>query len=81
MRVGVPEFDRVEERTTKNAVFVILGTALGERSAASDIQHVEVAVLPTKPEDQGYIELTELDDYIEWRKPKLADQGQSAPPR
>ena len=80
LRVGVSGFDHVEERITKNAVLVILDTALGERSAASDIQHMEVAALPPKPEDQGYIKLTELADYIEWRKRKLADQGPSGGP-
>jgi hypothetical protein len=76
LRVGIPDFECVQEQIAKNAVLVILDTALGERSAASDIQHVEVAALPSKPENQGYIELTDLVDYIEWRKRK---QGQSPP--
>jgi hypothetical protein len=72
LRVGIPEFVHVQEKSTKNAILVILDTALGERSAASDIQHVEVTALPAKPDEQGYIELTELADYIAWKKRKRA---------
>lgn len=77
LRVGVPDFDRVQEQTTMNAVLVILDTALGERSAAMDIQYVEVATLPANPEDQGYIELTDLADYIKWSKRRQSDRGES----
>ncbi|MFN7922176.1 MAG: hypothetical protein U0Q16_18885 [Bryobacteraceae bacterium] len=71
IRVGIAEFDSLDQRQACNAVLVILDTGLGERSAALDICHVEVAELPADPEPAGYIELCELADYIEWRKTKL----------
>lgn len=77
LRVGIPGFAAVQEQISKSAILVVLDTALGERSAASDIQHVEVTALPPRPEDQGFIELVDLAGYIEWRKGKLAEQGRS----
>jgi hypothetical protein len=68
VRVGVPGFSHAIKRQAENAVLVILDTALGERSAALDIQHVELSVLPDCPEAAGFIELYELPRYIEWRK-------------
>ncbi|MEW6747815.1 MAG: hypothetical protein AB1486_34260 [Planctomycetota bacterium] len=70
LRVAIPDFDCDQEQIAKNAILVILDTALGERSAASDIQHVEITALPPEPENRGYIELPDLPAYIEWRKRK-----------
>ena len=71
LRIGVPDYKLDKQRSIHNAVLVILDTALGERVAASKIQHVEVRRLPQSPEANGYIALTELADYVEWRKRKL----------
>ena len=73
MRVGVPNLNQSIERQASNAVAVILDTALGERAAALDIQHLEVSTLPENPKAAGYIELYELPRYIEWRKRKSRD--------
>lgn len=72
IRVAVPGLDRMDRSRTESAVLVILDTGLGERSAALDLQHTEVAEIPTDPASQGYIELLELADYIAWRKKRLA---------
>jgi hypothetical protein len=66
--VGVPNFSGGIEREAASAVAVILDTALGERSASLDVQHVEVGILPKDPEAAGYMELGELPGYIEWHK-------------
>jgi hypothetical protein len=68
MRVGIPGLETMDEIKAHNAVLVMLDTALGERSAALDIQYTEVSKLPHDPESLGYIELPELSDYIAWRK-------------
>jgi hypothetical protein len=73
MLVGVPNFSSEIERQVGNAVAIILDTGLGERSAALDIQHVEVSDLPDNPQDSRYLELDVLADYIEWRKRKSAE--------
>ena len=68
MRVGVQGLGSMDGIAARSAVLVILDTALGERSAALEIQHLEVIELPADPESMGYIELPELADYIAWRK-------------
>jgi hypothetical protein len=75
MRVGIEGLGSIEERVAHNAVLVILDTSLGERSAALDIQHVQVSELPQNPESLGYIELPELPDYLAWRKRKQSSQS------
>ena len=72
VRIAVPGLDCMDKTTAHSAVFVILDTGLGERSAALDLQHTEVTELPTDPESLGYIELAELADYVAWRKKRLA---------
>lgn len=67
LRVACPDFDPDHRDDFENAVHVVLHTALGEMSAAQDIDHVEVGALPDDPEDDGYIELIELPAYITWR--------------
>jgi len=71
LRIGVPNYTPALKRQAGNAVLVILDTALGERAAALDIQHVEVSALPPSPESEGYIELHELPNYIEWLKRRI----------
>jgi hypothetical protein len=68
LRIGVPDFLEENKQQMLTAVLIILETALGERSAAQEIQHVEVCELPKNPERYGYIELVELPGYITWRK-------------
>ncbi|MCE9553507.1 MAG: hypothetical protein K8T91_09045, partial [Planctomycetes bacterium] len=63
LRVGVPNFNAAIMRQARNAVLIILDTALGERAAALDIQYLEVAHLPDSPDSSGYIELCELPSY------------------
>ncbi len=72
LRVGIPNYDPSIEQQSMFAVFTILDTALGERSAALDIAHLEVGVLPTDPQAERYIPLTTLPTYIQWRKGKQA---------
>jgi hypothetical protein len=68
LRVGIPGLKSIDERVAGNALLVILDTGLGERSAALDIQYLQVAELPPDPEPLGYMELQELPDYISWCK-------------
>jgi len=68
LRVGVPNLTHDIERQANNAIAVILETALGERAAALNIQHLEVFTLPESPESQGYMPLYELPDYISSRR-------------
>jgi hypothetical protein len=71
LRIGVPNYSRAIKCQAENAVLVILDTALGERSAALDIEHLEVSALPKSPESEDYNQLHELPNYIEWRKRQI----------
>jgi len=70
LRIGVPDLKKETHRQSSNGVLVILDTALGERSAALDIAHVEICDLPQDPDKEGFIELPDLPNYIEWHKRK-----------
>lgn len=79
MRVGVPNLTPAIQRQVRNGVLVILDTALGERSAALDIAHVEVCALPQNPEKEGFLELPELPGYISWHKRKSGTTSSGSP--
>jgi hypothetical protein len=68
LRIGLPNFASASERQSFNAVAIILETALGERAAALDIQHLDVSALPDRPDAKGWIELHKLPKYIEMLK-------------
>jgi len=70
LRVGIPNLTPDVHRQASNGVLVVLDTALGERSAASDIVHIEICALPQNPEADGFVELPELASYIGWHKRK-----------
>ena len=70
--IGIPNFRPEMKQATTNAVYVILDTALGERSASEDIQHVAVGPLPAHPEAEGYIHLHELPDFMSFHKRHFA---------
>jgi hypothetical protein len=65
LRLFIPGFEPRIKREAENAIMIILDTALGERMAAL-VDHVEVAELPSSPEDEGYIRFYDLPKYIEW---------------
>jgi|GEM_PF-1149688 len=74
LRVGLPDYDEDAEDKIKNTVWIILDTGLGEKTCADRIRHLEVIALPEKPEDEGYIELPELPDYLAWIDKRNSEQ-------
>lgn len=68
LRVAMPGFEDDQEQAFANGLLVILDTALGEKSAASDVDVVEVCEVPDDPQDEGFVPLPELASYVEWRK-------------
>jgi hypothetical protein len=75
LRIAIPGYVEELEDECANGVLVVLDTALGERSAAKDIELVEVCALPEDPDEEGYIPLPQLMNYIEWRKHRLATRN------
>jgi hypothetical protein len=71
IRIGIPNYDEQTHANSMAALWVILETGLGELSAAQDIQYMETGLLPPSPESEGYIELVELQAYLNWKKSKL----------
>jgi len=67
LRVAVPGFTQERGQDFRTAVYIVLDTGLGELAASETIQHLEVVAPPSKPEDDGYIELNELGSYLEWK--------------
>lgn len=68
LRIGYLHFDQSKKEDFLSGTFQMLDDGLGERSAALDIQHVEVSALPEDPSKHGFIEMKELKGYIEWWK-------------
>lgn len=70
LRVCIQNYNPENETRFLNGIYQILDTLLGEKSAALDIQYVEIDQLPENPEKDGLIKLDELPEYIKWKKRK-----------
>lgn len=72
-KVCLPNYDAIKDSGwLKAAVYKMLDTALGEKSFALDVGHVEIGDLPPDPVKEGLIELNELGAFIKWKKAKIA---------
>ncbi|EMJ99976.1 hypothetical protein AB3N61_01850 [Leptospira sp. WS58.C1] len=73
VRICFPDFPNVESNPhLKKAVGLLLETLLGEDTFTKEIGYYEIGMLPDDPEEEGFIELVELPDYIQWRKEREA---------
>ncbi|WAC75076.1 hypothetical protein OU995_10410 [Roseateles sp. SL47] len=68
LRIAIPGFNDDQEQAFANGLLVILDTALGEKSAATDVDVVELCELPEDPQEEGFLPLPELSSYVEWRR-------------
>lgn len=71
LRVCMENYNSAETEKALSGVYQMLDAILGEKSASLDVQYVEVAGVPNNPEDNGLINISELKEYIDWRKSKL----------
>ncbi len=71
LRICLPNFDLKKEEIFLEGCYQLVDAILGEKSAALEINHIEVDKLPKNPDDKGLIELSELSKYINWRKAKV----------
>lgn len=68
LRVGLPDFDEEREKDFLNGTYLVIENGLGEKRSVLDIQYIEVDQVPDNPEEEDYMKLTELTEYIDWRK-------------
>lgn len=66
--IGVPGYEHSSHDEYLFAVKVALRTALGERTWAKGITHVDVGPLQGAPREKGCMQITELPRYIEWKR-------------
>ncbi|RAV99276.1 hypothetical protein [Pseudochryseolinea flava] len=72
LRICTAGYAPSKENEFINAAYLALDSILGEKSTALNVQHVEVDDLPENPEEGGLMNLTELPEYITWKKSKAA---------
>lgn len=68
LRVAVPEFTKRRAEQLTDAVAMILEEGLGEREAATHVEHLEVVAMPENLKAEGYAPLAELPGYFAWTK-------------
>lgn len=67
LRVAYAHFDPTRLQDFLAATRIMLEAGLGELATAERIQHVEVGLLPSRPDAEGYIEISELSAYLAFR--------------
>ncbi len=67
LRVGIAGYNSEIHKNSENAIWILLDAGLGELKTAQEIHHVETVELPDNHEEKGYIEMKEIDAYLNWR--------------
>jgi hypothetical protein len=67
VRVGYSHYQQEQHQQFLTATYIALEAGLGELAAAMQIQHVEVCILPSRPDDEGFVPLRNLPTYLEKR--------------
>ena len=75
LRIFVPGIASEHVEDAHNAILRALDHALGERQFAESVQYTEVLPLSSDASAQDYIALTELENYISWRKKKPEERN------
>jgi hypothetical protein len=75
LRIFVPGLIPENAKAAHNAILRALDQALGERAFAESVQYTEVLPLPDDASSEQYIALTQLENYINWRKKKQREKA------
>ena len=66
LRIGIPSYDEDLHQYAKSAMYIVLDGGIGEKNVIEHIHYLETGLLPEDPEGEGYIELENLNQYIEY---------------
>ena len=66
LRVGVPCYVAGNAETIKSGLYIVADAGLGELVSGQRIAFIEVCELPADPDQDGFIRLSELGEYIAW---------------
>lgn len=70
LRIYLSHYEPSQKREFLNTTYLVMDSLLGERSNALDIHHIDLAPLPDQPDEQGLIRLSEVAQYVKWKKEK-----------
>jgi hypothetical protein len=73
LRVAVANFNENKVKAFTTAVSLALDAGLGELRAGKCVNYIEVVAVPSNPENEGFMELTDLDQYIAWREARRSE--------
>ena len=68
LRVGIPNLMPGHGPTYVDGVRALLVRELGEQRVKDELHHIEVVPLPPEAEKQGYLALSKLPTFLEWKK-------------
>jgi hypothetical protein len=75
LRFFVPGLAEERADDAHSAILRALDHALGEKGFAESVQYTEVLPLPADVLVNDYIPITELENYINWRKKRMGKDG------
>jgi hypothetical protein len=68
IQVFFPNYKKKREKEFRLLAFQLIDTLIGEKSAALDIDFLEVEKIPKNPVTEGLIRLNKLEEFIKWNK-------------
>jgi hypothetical protein len=68
--VGIPDFNEARKEDFFYGALMLLESCLGERVCAHELDYIDVGPLPPEPEEEGYLEVNKLPEYLKWCKAK-----------
>jgi hypothetical protein len=74
LRLYIDNLKKENESIFLDASYEIINAILGERRSATDIQHIEVVKLNNDSEKKDLINLSRLEEYINWKKNLIVEK-------
>jgi hypothetical protein len=75
IRIYVPGITTESAKDAHNALLRALDHALGERAFSESIQYIEVVPLPSDVSAADHIPLTQLENFINWRRKRQGERN------